>query len=98
MDGKSRMDQLANAAVFSPLGQATPNGPDCSPGSLGLPQPSQTKKLNPYFVEWLMGWPAGWTSPTVQPDFAPEAMASYRSALGRQLSCLFAAPACGGDQ
>lgn len=31
------------------------------------------RRLNPAFVEWLMGWPPGWT------DFAPVATASYRS-------------------
>lgn len=25
------------------------------------PQRSQLRRLNPYFVEWLMGWPPGWT-------------------------------------
>ncbi len=79
-------------AHSSPLGQPTSNGPDYSPDSHGSPQQSETKRLNPYFVEWLMGWPAGWTSPTVQPDFAPEAMESYRLAQRAQLSCLFAAP------
>ena len=33
----------------------------------------QTRRLNPRFVEWLMGWPHGWT------DFAPVAMESYLS-------------------
>lgn len=61
MDGKSRMDQLANAAVFSHLGQATPDGPESLPDSPGSPLPSQNKKLNPCFVEWLMGYPAFWT-------------------------------------
>lgn len=90
MDGKSRMDQLANAAVFSPLGQATPAGQESLPDSLGSPPPSQTKKLNSYFVEWLMGWRQGWTSPVEQPDCGPAATALYRSALQRQLSSLFA--------
>ena len=28
----------------------------------------ERKRLNPYFVEMLMGWPEGWTLPTVRPD------------------------------
>lgn len=91
MDGKSRMDQLANAAVFSHLGQVTPDGPESSPDSPGSPQPSQTKRLNSYFVEWLMGWRHGWTSPIAHPDSALAETALYRSALQRQLSSLFSA-------
>lgn len=97
MDGKSRMDQLANAAVFSPLGQALKDGQPSSPSTPGSPQPSETKKLNPYFVEWLMGWPAGWTSPIVRPASVQEEMASYRSALQAQLSSLFGAPESSGE-
>jgi hypothetical protein len=37
------------------------------------PASSPKAKLNPQFVEWLMGLPIGWTG------FAPVAMASYRS-------------------
>lgn len=73
--------------------QPTANGQDCSPDSLGSLQPLATKRLNTYFVEWLMGWRAGWTSPIAQPDYGPAEMASYRSALQVQLSCLFADPA-----
>lgn len=90
------MGQLANFVAYSPQAQQTSDGPDCSPDSLGSPQQSQTKKLNPYFVEWLMGWPAGWTSPIVQPDCAPEAMVLYRSALQVRLSSLFGAPGSSG--
>lgn len=39
------------------------------------------KRLNPAFVEWLMGWPLGWT------DFAPVEMESY---LSRQRGRLYA--------
>lgn len=39
-------------------------------------------KLNPQFVEWLMGLPIGWTA------FAPVAMASYRSRQRAHLSYL----------
>jgi hypothetical protein len=78
---------------FSPLAQPTAAGQDCLPDSPGSPQPSQTKRLNPYFVEWLMGWPAGWTSPIVRPDCAPEAMALFRARQQAHLSSLFAVPA-----
>ncbi|HOV05439.1 MAG TPA: hypothetical protein PLG99_13615 [Kaistiaceae bacterium] len=27
----------------------------------GVPSSSASPRLNPLFVEWLMGWPAGWT-------------------------------------
>lgn len=74
---------------FSPQGQPTQDGLDCSPDSPGSPQQSQTKRLNPYFVEWLMGWPAGWTSPIARPDCAPEEMVLFRRKLAWQLSyCL----------
>lgn len=78
---------------FSHQVQPIADGLDCSPDSLGSLQPSQTKRLNPYFVEWLMGWRAGWTSHIAQPDFGPEVTASYRSALQARLSSLFSAPA-----
>lgn len=78
---------------FSPLAQQTADGQDCSPDFHGLPQPSETKRLNSYFVEFLMGWKLGWTSPIVRPDCAPAEMASYRLAQQRHLSSLFAVPA-----
>lgn len=42
----------AQAAHFQPLppAPATPDGPTSSP---------QRRRLNPLFVEWLMGWPEG---------------------------------------
>lgn len=74
---------------FSPQAQATPGGPESSLDSPGSPPQSQTKKLNSYFVEWLMGWRHGWTSPIALPDSAPAEMALYRSALRQRLSSLF---------
>lgn len=38
---------------------------------------SAKKKLNPNFVDWMMGFPVGWTS--VLTDFAPAEMQSYLS-------------------
>lgn len=49
-----------------------PRGPMSSaPGQESRP------KLNPVFVEWLMGWPLGWTG------FEPVATESFRSWLLR---------------
>jgi hypothetical protein len=41
--------------------------------------PTSRRRLNPSFVEWLMGWPLGWT------DFAPLEMESWRSKARRHL-------------
>lgn len=57
-DGKSRMDLLGNqAAYFRPAPESESDGPSSSPDT-----PSSPRRLNPLFVEWLMGWPHGWTS------------------------------------
>jgi hypothetical protein len=52
--GRMHMDQLPNYVQHafhpSPPDQATPAGPPSSP---------QRRRLNPLFVEWLMGWPTG---------------------------------------
>ena len=39
--------------------------------TLGDKSSKSTRRLNPRFVEWLMGWPLGWT------DFEPVETASY---------------------
>jgi len=88
------MDQLANFVAHTPLdylprAQPTSDGPESSPAHHGSPQPS-TKRLNPYFTEWLMGWPAGWTSATALPASSAAEMALYRSRLRQRLSYLFA--------
>ena len=88
--GRKHMDQLANfVAHSSHQAQPTSDGPTSSPAPSGSPRPS-TKRLNPYFTEWLMGWPAGWTSATERPASSAAEMASYRFRLRQQLSCLFA--------
>lgn len=87
------MDQLANFVAHSTLdclrqGPPIPDGETSLPPNPGAPPPS-TKRLNPYFTEWLMGWPAGWTSPIDQPASSAAATALFRSRLARRLSCLF---------
>jgi hypothetical protein len=55
-DGKSRMDilhyQAEQGFPFSLPAPPIPAGATSSPPS---------RRLNPRFVEWLMGWPIGWT-------------------------------------
>jgi len=43
-------------------------------------------KLNPNFVDWMMGWPVGWT--TAKTGFDARAMESWRSRLRWLLECL----------
>ncbi len=61
-DGKSRMDLLDNQAVyfqpFRPAETTADAGVRSSASTPALP-----RRLNPDFVEWLMGWPIGWTVP-----------------------------------
>lgn len=92
--GRKHMDQLANFVAHTPLDCLRPDpqthdGPQSLPPNPGAHPPS-TKRLNPYFTEWLMGWPAGWTSATERPASSAAEMASYRFRLRQQLSCLFA--------
>lgn len=47
--------------------------PDPTISQLGRPSSRQTRRLNPLFVEHLMGWPIGWT------DCGSAATESYRS-------------------
>lgn len=89
------MDQLANAAVYLHLGQSSQAGQESSPIPLGLPQhlalsKSKTprllsQRLNPYFVEWLMGWPKNWTLAAVRPASSVVETESFRSALQQHL-------------
>ena len=88
--GRKHMDQLSNfVAHSSHQAQPTQPGPTSSPNGHGLPQPS-TKRLNPYFTEWLMGWPEGWTSTTALPASSAAETALYHCKLRQQLSSLFA--------
>jgi DNA (cytosine-5)-methyltransferase 1 len=47
-----------------------PGSTSCESGLISRPQ--SKRRLNPRFVEWLMGWPPGWT------DFPPVGMESFR--------------------
>jgi len=71
-DGKSRMDQLANAVAWpTPTAQegryTGDYGSDgwragCAKHHLGnVVQVANGGQLNPTWVEWLMGWPLEWT-------------------------------------
>jgi len=63
-DGKSRMDKLVYQAEQSQLGPQAPqtqtHGSESSASDQTSPRPSP-KRLNPNFVEWMMGVPIGWT-------------------------------------
>jgi hypothetical protein len=66
------MDQLANQVVHGfpdslPAPEIKPHGSESSPSG-----PTSRRRLNPRFVEWLMGFPIGWT------DFAPLETLSFR--------------------
>ena len=64
-DGKSRLSHLDYLAEQSQFGHQAPtiqmDGNESSENDQTLPQPSP-KRLNPSFVEWMMGVPIGWTS------------------------------------
>ena len=86
--GRKHMDQLSNfVAHSSHLAQPMPDGQSSCESGPDSPQPS-TKRLNPAFGEWLMGWPVGWTIAEPSASSASET-ASWRFALQQQLSCLF---------
>ena len=90
-DGRSRnhADQLPNfvAHFFLPQDQTMRDGQESS-----NKPPSAPLRLNPIFVEWLMGWRMQWTSPEPHACGAEET-ALFRSALRSQLSNLFGDPA-----
>lgn len=76
------------ALQFSLPVQATlRHGNESSPNNLGSHPPLEKKRLNPNFVEWLMGAPTGWTIP-VQTVFVAAEMESWYSKLRRLLSDL----------
>ena len=82
--GRKHMDQLSNfVAHSSHLAQPMPDGQSSCESGPDSPQPS-TKRLNPAFGEWLMGWPIGHTIAEPSASSASE-MASWRFALQQQL-------------
>ena len=68
------------ASLFSPPAQQTQPGPK----SFGA-DPILPRRLNPAFVEWLMGWPIGWTIAEPSASSAAET-ALWRRKLLRHLS------------
>ena len=68
-----------------------PAGRMCWCGIPGCGLRSHKRKLNPMFVEWLMGWPLFWTD--VSTACGPAAMESYLSSSRRLLRSLRGAPA-----
>lgn len=82
------LDALGSA--LKPSDETPPAGSPSSNASPGSRPPSARKRLNPLFVNWLMGWPALWTR--AEPiNCGAEATESYRSKLRSRLSSL-----CGG--
>ena len=62
-DGKCRNDQLVNAVIHTgPIAQEKQNDGKLlsTEGQTSLPP---KRRLNPTFVEWLMGVPVGWSLP-----------------------------------
>jgi len=96
------MDQLANFVAYSPLVQTNRDGLQSSTPSRGSIQRSASKssttprllsrRLNPYFVERLMGWPLDWTSTTERNASNAAETELWRSALRSQLSNFFGDP------
>ncbi len=96
--GRKHMDQLANFVAYSPLAQPIRDGLTSSDKPHGSAPHSVstssrmpkllTRRLNPYFAGWLMGWPLHWTSTAAPHASNALAMASWRCALrSRLLSC-----------
>jgi hypothetical protein len=93
-------EQLVNFVEhhFSHPGLPTRPGQESSVHLPGSPQPSASKssktprllsrRLNPYFVEWLMGWPMGWTSTSGRHASRRAVTELWRSKLQQHLSCL----------
>lgn len=61
--------------AYSPLGLQMSDGPMCWCGTPGCVLRSHRRKLNPLFVEWLMGWPLFWTDASIALE--PAAMEWY---------------------
>ena len=81
--GRKHMDQLPNFVAYSHQAQAIQGGQASSPDGPISPR----LRLNPNFVDWLMGWPPGWSSPDPT-DCGAVAMESFHSNLDWHLSRL----------
>ena len=55
--GTKKGEQLQNFVAFAP----GPSDSRCPQSS--APVPTSRLRLNPRFVEWLMGFPIGWSKP-----------------------------------
>lgn len=80
--GGAKGEQLPNYVEhhFSPPVQQAQAGPKSSDSD-----PTSPRRLNPAFVEWLMGWPTGWTIAEPSASGAAET-ALWRRKLLRHLS------------
>lgn len=103
-NGAHKQMMLRDAAPrFSPQVQPTDLGLTFSPRPPGSPRPSASRstkmprllsrRLNPYFVEWLMGWPMGWTSTSGRHASRRVVTELWRSKLQLRLSSLLDEPA-----
>ena len=82
--GRRHMDQLSNQVEhsFRPAQQTEMHGETSS-----QPAPTSRRRLNPLFVEWLMGLPDGWTSPEPINSEDLETWSSVSRARLRYLFC-----------
>lgn len=78
-DPTQHEDQLANYVChsFRPAPETPPHGSESSPSA-----PTSRRRLNPNFVDWLMGLPPGWT------DYAPVETAWWYSRVRMRLESL----------
>ena len=85
---KGSQESLSTIALsWSSLpAQPQPSGTMCWCGTTGCALRSHKRKLNPVFVEWLMGWPLLWTN--VSTAFEPAAMELYLCRVRQLLESL----------
>jgi DNA (cytosine-5)-methyltransferase 1 len=76
MTGKSLSMDVSS---FPPDQPTTKPGANCWCSAPGCGQRSHKRRLNPYFVEALMGLPLNWTSTTARTGSEPSGMPSARS-------------------